>query len=147
MSDIIDMIKHDLYEGECICESEQKLIISALKLKELNPKTNIFVLYKDVRTYGLREDYFGEASRQGVKFIRYDDSHKPEVTKTSDGIIEVTVNDLILGSALKFNPDMLVLSAGIIPSAGNEKISPMLKIPLNMKLRGLTRRRSFRPLV
>jgi heterodisulfide reductase subunit A len=103
---------------------------NALKLKELNPSSNIYILYKDIRTYGFREDYYEEASRNGIKFIRYDDDHKPQVTQTDSGGLEVSTVDFELNNTLKFNPDMLVLSAGIVPAEDNPKISRMLKVPL-----------------
>jgi heterodisulfide reductase subunit A len=103
---------------------------NALKLKELDPSTNIYVLYKDIRTYGFREDYYEEASRNGIRFIRYDDEHKPQIRETDSGALEVTTIDFELNNILKFNPDLLVLSAGIVPAQDNPKISRMLKVPL-----------------
>jgi heterodisulfide reductase subunit A len=43
----------------------------ALKLKELKPEMDIYILFRDMRTYGFSEDYYREASEQDVKFIRY----------------------------------------------------------------------------
>jgi heterodisulfide reductase subunit A len=104
---------------------------NALKLKELHPESEIFVLYKDMRTYGFREDYYAKASDLGVKFIRYDDESKPLVEKGGNGNIKITVQDQVLDRDLIFNPDALVLSAAIIPNEDNKKLSQLLKAQLS----------------
>jgi heterodisulfide reductase subunit A-like polyferredoxin len=104
---------------------------NALKLKELKPQSEIFVLYKDMRTYGFREDYYADASDLGVKFIRYDDDSLPVVEKGDDGKLKVTLNDPVLDDTLIFEPDALVLSAAIIPNEDNVKLSQLLKAQLS----------------
>ena len=101
---------------------------NSLKIKELNPKSEVFVLYKDVRTYGFREKYYHEAKRRGVIFIRYDDEHKPEVT--NDGNLKVLVKDPILKKKILIEPDLIVLSAGIIANPDNKNLGQILKVPL-----------------
>jgi heterodisulfide reductase subunit A len=104
---------------------------NALKLKELNPDSEIVVLFKDMRTYGFKEDYYADASEAGVKFIRYDDENKPEVEAKSDGKLKVAFVDPVLGENLAMEPDALVLSAAIIPNPDNKKLSQMLKAQLS----------------
>jgi heterodisulfide reductase subunit A-like polyferredoxin len=104
---------------------------NALKLKELNPDSEIYVLYKDMRTYGFKEDYYAKASDLGVKFIRYDDENLPVVEKGEDGGIKVTVMDKVLDTPISFAPDALVLSAAIIPNDDNLKLSQLLKAQLS----------------
>lgn len=104
-------------------------IKNALRVKELKPNADIYILYKDIRTYGFKEDYYKEAADKGVKFIRYDDEHKPLVSK-SDGKLAVAIAELNLGDTIKLNPDLVVLSAGIHPNPDNEGIGQMLKVPL-----------------
>lgn len=101
---------------------------NALKIKELNPRTEIYVLYKDIRTYGFREKYYQEAMRKGVIFIRYDDEHKPAVT--NEGKLKVLVRDPILKKKILIEPDLLVLSAGIDPNPDNKNLGQILKVPL-----------------
>ncbi|MFH1860199.1 MAG: FAD-dependent oxidoreductase [bacterium] len=60
-----------------ICCSQA--IKNALKLKEMNPETEVYILYRDMRTYGFREDYYCQAREAGVIFIRYEEDRKPEV--------------------------------------------------------------------
>jgi heterodisulfide reductase subunit A len=104
---------------------------NALKLKELNPDSDIFVLYKDMRTYGFKEDYYAKASDLGVRFIRYDDDSLPIVEKGDDGELRVTVMDQVLDRPLNFSPDALVLSAAVIPNEDNLKLSQLLKAQLS----------------
>jgi heterodisulfide reductase subunit A len=103
---------------------------NALKLKELNPDANIYILYKDMRTYGFREIFYEEAARSGIVFIRYYDDAKPEV-KLDSGQLSVSVFDHFIGENIDMNPDLLVLSTATIPSPDNEKIAKMLKVPLS----------------
>jgi heterodisulfide reductase subunit A len=105
-------------------------IKNALKIKEKNPDAEIIVLYKDIRSYGFREDYYREAADKGVRFIRYDDENKPEVVKEGDGLV-VTLKDPILGEQIKMNPEYVVLSAATLPQPDNEELAKMLKIPLS----------------
>jgi len=88
---------------------------SAIKLKELNPGMNVYVLYRDMRTYGLREELYTKARDLGVVFIKYHSSAKPRVFK--DGAnLKVEVNDPILQMPVKLSADYLVLAAAIIPN-------------------------------
>jgi heterodisulfide reductase subunit A len=102
---------------------------SALKIKKNNPATKIYVLYRDIRTYGFSEDWYRLAREKGVFFLRYKEDDKPQVTKDGESI-KVAVTDLILNRKLTIKPDVLVLSAGIHPPSGNEKLAKMLKVPL-----------------
>ncbi|MBT4484108.1 MAG: FAD-dependent oxidoreductase, partial [Candidatus Latescibacteria bacterium] len=102
---------------------------NALKIKEVSPDTEVFVLYRDMRTYGFNEEYYRQARNEKVLFIRYDTDGKPEVT--NDENIEVSVNEPLLGQRIVLQPDLLVLSSRIDPNTDNETIAKMLKIPLN----------------
>ncbi|MCK4418104.1 MAG: CoB--CoM heterodisulfide reductase iron-sulfur subunit A family protein, partial [Candidatus Latescibacteria bacterium] len=103
---------------------------NALKIKEKNPGTNIYILYRDIRTYGFREEYYQKAREQGVIFIRYDETEKPKVAKT-DGHLGVLIKDLVLGEMLRIDTDLLVLSPAMVSPAGNQDLAQMLKVPLN----------------
>jgi heterodisulfide reductase subunit A len=107
---------------------------NALKLKEQIPDANVYVLYRDMRTYGLAENYYQQAREAGVIFIRYDENQKPTVTKKSKkGIatLEVAFYDPILGESILLDTDLVVLSAAITAPADNARLAQMLKIPLN----------------
>jgi len=110
-----------------ICCSDA--VKNALKILEVNPDAAVFVLYKDMRTYGFNEDYYREAARKGVIFIRYDDGRKPEVS--NDGGLKVSVIDPVLRERVVIEPDTLVLSAGVLPAADNPRIAGLFKVPLS----------------
>ncbi|HUS78697.1 MAG TPA: CoB--CoM heterodisulfide reductase iron-sulfur subunit A family protein [Patescibacteria group bacterium] len=110
-----------------ICCSDA--VKNALKLKEVNPSAEVYVIYKDMRTYGFKEDYYREAARQGVLFIRYDDEHKPDVS--DEGELRVKVFDPVLKERVLIEPDAVVLSAGVIPPPDNPRLAGMLKVPLS----------------
>ena len=103
---------------------------NALAVKELNPAAQVFVLYRDIRTYGMREEYYRRARQQGVVFIRYAPEAKPDV-RIVDGRPVVSVRDPILDQTIEFAPDYLVLSSGIVPQTGSAGLAQMLKVPLN----------------
>ncbi len=102
----------------------------ALKLKELNPKAKVYVLFRDMRTYSFKEDAYKEASEKGIIFIRYEDGDQPEVKKKG-GKLQVYINDDMLDEKLEIEADRLILAAGILPPEGNEVFAQMLKVPLS----------------
>ena len=104
-------------------------IRSALALKEINPDMDIFVLYRDIRTYGQREEIYREARARGVIFIRYDLDNKPKVDKTAEGL-SVTVLDPVLDRPIAINTDILVLASAIVPR-DNEHLAQLFKLSLN----------------
>jgi heterodisulfide reductase subunit A len=100
-----------------------------LKIKEVNPKADVYVIYKDMRTYGFKEDYYREAAEKGVIFIRYDDDDKPVVS--TEGGLSVTVTDPVLGEKVKLPADSVVLAAAILPQEDNVKLAGMFKVPIS----------------
>jgi heterodisulfide reductase subunit A len=110
-----------------VCCSEA--VKNALKLKEQNPDANIYILYRDLRTYGFREEFYRKAREKGIFFIQYEDDDKPKVEKDGDKL-KVSLNDHILKRKLVFKPDVIVLSAATVPHEENEEVAKTLKIPL-----------------
>ncbi len=102
---------------------------TAVKLKEANPEREVYVLYRDVRTYGQREALYREARRKGVIFIRYDLDNKPRVA-ADNGRLTVTVRDHVLARDLLIQSDLVVLAAAIVPG-GNHELAQVFKLPLN----------------
>jgi len=108
-------------------------IKNALKLKKINPQMDIYILFRDIRTYGFSEDYYREASNNDVKFIHYEPHDKPQVEVVEENgqrILRITATDLILGKKLSIDADYLALAAAVIPSAGNREISQFFKVSL-----------------
>jgi len=115
-----------------VCCSQS--IKNALKLKEIKPEMNIYVLYRDMRTYGFKEIYYEEARRRGVIFIRYDLDEKPEVKVVREGdllLLKVKVYDPILDEQLFINADILALGTATTPSTEIRELSQFYKVPLN----------------
>ena len=111
-----------------ICCSEA--VKNGLRLKSINPDVNLYVLYRDIRTYGLKEDYYEKARECGIIFIRFDEGQEPGIEKANDGL-QVTVREPVLHDDLVIQTDLLVLSPGIVARDENEGLSQMLKVPLN----------------
>jgi heterodisulfide reductase subunit A-like polyferredoxin len=103
---------------------------NALQLKEMNPDLEVFILYRDMRTYALRENLYKKAREKGVIFVRFDLENPPQVAKTAAGRLQVTVPDPILGVPLVLNPDVLCLASAIVVK-DQEKLAQMFKVPLN----------------
>jgi heterodisulfide reductase subunit A len=115
-----------------ICCSQA--IKNALKLKEISPEMDIYILFRDMRTYGFREDYYREAADKDVKFIRWEPDNQPQVEAVeADGkpVLRVTVPDPVLGKKLAIDADSVVLSAAVIPSAGSQEIARLFKVAVS----------------
>jgi heterodisulfide reductase subunit A-like polyferredoxin len=99
---------------------------NALKIKEMNPSARIYVLYRDMRSYGLLEEYYTKARRMGIVFIRYDLDRKPSVA-VDQGSLSVSVFDPVIGLSVTLRPDFLILSSAIVPNE-NEELATLMKI-------------------
>ena len=105
-------------------------IKNALKIKERHPDSQIYILYRDMRTYGFRETYYEKAREKGVIFARYNKDDKPKVKKDKKEL-EVKFKDIIIGEDLLIHADYLVLSTAIVPRKENLELAQKLKVPLN----------------
>ena len=105
---------------------------NAIRIKELNPDCNVYVLYKDVRTYGFSEALYTEARKKGVIFLRYDGEHKPDV-QSIDGQLQISVLEPILRERLTLNPDLLVLSSAVVPAEGSQHLAELLKFSCTLE--------------
>jgi len=106
----------------------------ALSLKKLQPETNVYILYRDVRTYGFKEDFFREAREEGVVFIRYEPESGPRVHPEKEGgqeVLRVTVEDPILKETLVIDADLLALALATVPPSTNKDLSRLFKVPLD----------------
>ena len=101
---------------------------NALKILDFNPGANITILYRDMRTYGTMEDHYQTARDKGVNFIHFDKKSPPEVTE-DNGFIKVEFFDTILGERISLEPDLVILSVGIVP-APVEDLTKFLKTPV-----------------
>jgi len=101
---------------------------NAIELKKINPDMNVYILYRDIRTYGERELKYKEAREKGVIFIRYSVDNKPEVSV--GGKIQVKVVDHVLDRPIEIETDLLTLATAIIPNK-DEELSQFFKVPVN----------------
>jgi heterodisulfide reductase subunit A len=104
-------------------------IKSALDLKSKNPAANIFVLYRDIRTYGLREDLYRKARDQGIKFIRYDNDRGISVL-AAENALAVNFTDRVLRRAMVIQSDLLVLASAVVPEQNNP-LAQLYKVQQN----------------
>ena len=105
-------------------------IKNAIRLKLFNPACQVSVLYKNIVTYGFREEYYTEARRLGVVFIRYTDEKPPEVRLEENRMV-VRVYDISLERWIKLQTDLIPMSMSIAPADGTQKLGKMLHVPLS----------------
>ena len=102
---------------------------NALKFKEINPEMEVYILYRDMRTYGEREFLYHQALQKGVIFIRYQVEDPPQVEEV-DGRMRIRVTDHILKRPLDLTVDLLTLASAIVPR-DNTQLAEMYKVALN----------------
>jgi heterodisulfide reductase subunit A len=126
---------------QCVMPPEQKVpycsrtcctntMKNAIRIKQINPDCQVYVLYKDLITYGFREEYYTEARERGVIFLRYEEGDPPQA-EVVDGELQVRVHDVILDQPLTFKPDFLALSMAILPAKTNPELARILEVPLS----------------
>jgi heterodisulfide reductase subunit A len=108
----------------------RETIKNALALKKRKPSAEIYVLYRDMRTYGFSERYYQEAREAVILFLRYDEEHKPTVSRRGKGLA-VKVQDLCTDEQIVIQPENIVLASRIDAEPENEAISQAFKVPLN----------------
>ena len=107
---------------------------NALKLKKINPAMRIYILFRDMRTYGLKEDFYRQAAEMGVQFIRYEPQDPPQAEAVNEGgkaVVRVTVADDILEQRLELDADILSLAAAVIPAAATKEIAAQFRVTLS----------------
>ena len=103
----------------------------ALRLKALNPEAEIYILYRDLRAYGLYELLYRQAREAGVNFIRLE--RDPEVARRREpqrDVLELRCTDALLNQPLLLEPDLLVLATATVPSPVNAGLAQALHVPL-----------------
>ncbi|MFP4037787.1 MAG: CoB--CoM heterodisulfide reductase iron-sulfur subunit A family protein, partial [Desulfobacteraceae bacterium] len=104
-------------------------IESALHLKELNPEMRVYIIYRDIRTYGEKEALYKKAREAGVIFIRYEPERKP-VVKAGGDHLDIEVYDPILGRTVLIHADLLTLAGAIVPYK-DEDLARFFKVTMN----------------
>ena len=93
---------------------------SALKnvalIKAQSPKTDVYVLFKDIRSFGReQESLYRKARELGVNFIRFKPKEPPRIVKEETGKLSVELNDLLLKAKIEIATDLIVLVEGKVP--------------------------------
>lgn len=101
---------------------------NALHIKEINPDSQVFVLYRDIRTYGYAEEKYQQAREKGVVFIPYEVDNKPRIIKKGQKV-EISFHDPLLQEDVVMQPEVIALSVGIVPQS-TEILSKLLKVPV-----------------
>jgi heterodisulfide reductase subunit A len=104
---------------------------NALRFKSDYPQKDVYVLYRDMRTYGLMEERYTEARKSGTLFIRYPEDSKPMVQKDEGGGFVVKVFDDLIQREIEIPVQLVVLGVGVDALETNEALAKMLKVPLN----------------
>ena len=118
----------DEYKPYCSRTCCQQSIKNAIALKEKDPSRPVYVWFKEVRTFGLLEEYYTRARELGVIFTRYDNESLPQVS--ANGSVSVSARDPYLGRDVELPLDLLVLATPAVPSTGGSELSKLLKVPL-----------------
>ncbi len=115
------------YCSRVCCSSALK---NALYLKQKSPQIDIYIYYRDIMTYGFLEAYYTRARREGIVFIPYTPGTKPDVSLADGGQIRIGARDPILGGDIVLEPDLVVLSTGIVPH-DQRKLADLFRIEVN----------------
>jgi heterodisulfide reductase subunit A len=119
--------KHSYCSRVCCSEA----IKNAINIKEKDPKADVYILYRDLRTYTYREVFYRKARELGVKFIHFPDKEYPEVNE-ANGKLSVHVKDTVINEGISIQTDLVVLSAGIVANEReNHHLSELMKLPLD----------------
>jgi heterodisulfide reductase subunit A-like polyferredoxin len=111
---------------------------NALLLKNLNPSTDINILYRDIRTFGFKEKLYNQARQAGIRFIHYEFERKPEVLfdappgQNHPGDFKIKIYEPILKRYILLQPDLLVLSNPVVPPESTKKLASDLKLSTDM---------------
>jgi len=106
-----------------------KAVTNALRVKERDPEARVYVLYREMRTFGFREDIYREARQKGVAFLRYELPEKPQVAPSDEGLT-IRLREPVTGEVVEIHAGTLVLSTGIEPNDVG-KLADVLGIPLD----------------
>lgn len=112
--------------GNVCCSQAVK---NSLRIKELQPRAEVFVLYRDVRTYGMLESHYEKAREKGVVFVRYDTDQPPQVEER-DGRLLVRVYEQFLRREIPIAANHVVLSSALRPAEDAPQLAAMMKVPL-----------------
>ena len=109
----------------------QDALKNSIAIKEKAPDAQVVVIYRDMRAYGLKEDYYRRARDLGVLFLLYTPDEKPRVEVAGDKVT-VTLAGKVLGKEMVLEADYLVLSTGLRPQPDGDDFAKKLKLTCNI---------------
>ncbi|MBM3299736.1 MAG: CoB--CoM heterodisulfide reductase iron-sulfur subunit A family protein, partial [Deltaproteobacteria bacterium] len=115
------------YCSKICCSASVRL---AARLREINPHCRTYILYRDLRTYGLLEQFYTEARKAGTIFIKYEPDAKPRVEAAANKV-KVTVRDPVIDRDITINADLLTLAAAIDPAESNRELGQLFKVTVH----------------
>jgi heterodisulfide reductase subunit A len=104
-------------------------IKNAVLLKEMDPDKEIYILYRDIRAYGMRENLYREARDLGIHFIRYNNDQPLDVVQDNDQIA-IGFTDVVLRSEMNLQADLLILASAVITPEKNP-LAKLFKVSQN----------------
>ena len=115
------------YCSKICCSGSVRL---AQRLREINPNVKNYIIYRDLRTYGLLERYYESERRAGTVFIKYEPENQPRVEAAGDRV-NVTAHDPVLDEEIIIPADVLTLAAAIDPAESNKELGQLFKVTIN----------------
>ncbi len=103
-------------------------VANAMRLKEAHPDMEVIVLYRDIRTFGLKEKYYKACRQKGVLFIRYEPDRPPEVFEKDDAL-SIRFFEPAIRRDVVLLPDLIVLSTALKPHHMSSRIANVYKLP------------------
>jgi len=101
---------------------------NAIIIKKEHPDVDVYILYRDIRAFGKgQEEYYAEARRLGVIFVKFSQEEPPEVTEEG-GRLRIRVKDLLTGAPVELRVDLVVLAEALLPSAGSKDLGIKLGV-------------------
>lgn len=120
-------VKERTYCSRVCCPAAIK---NAILIKELYPEAEVYIIYRDLETYGKEyEECYLDSRKRLINFVKYIPERPPEVS-LSDGFLKITVYDAFLGEEIEIESDLIVLSTPLVPPSDAEELSKILKVPL-----------------
>lgn len=118
------------YCSRTCCSS---LLFWANQIREKFPKSHVYEMYRDIRTYGRgQEELYQQAAQNEVCFLRFEPGSEPVVQKrkTPDYPLEVIIQDtLTFGEQVCVPADLVVLGTGIKPQ-NIQQLVELIKLPV-----------------
>ncbi|PLX23855.1 MAG: heterodisulfide reductase subunit A, partial [Marinilabiliales bacterium] len=91
----------------------------ATYIRELSPESNVFIVYKDIRTLGLYEEFYMEVQKDDQIFFTKGEIQGVTENNTN---LNVSIKDTLIGDDISISVDMIVLATGMVPN-GTEDLN------------------------